>query len=285
MATLDPVAAAGGRAVTRIQPVHGWRRLGLHEFWTDRDLLFFLALRDIKVRYKQTFFGAAWAVGQPLLMMVVFAFVFGRLAHLPSEGVPYTVFVLAGLVPWGLVTMGLTTASLSLSNQIHLINKVRVPRVLVPTASVLGSVVDLGVATGLLFVFAWSYGIPPSWRYVALPAFALLGTLVVMGVALFLAAVNVVYRDVRYISPFLVQMWLFITPVAYSTTLVSSHLPRALYAANPMVGVVQGFRWSVLNAPLSVRHDLLPSIAAAVVIVALGMAVFRRLEPTFADVI
>ena len=271
-------------AVVRLAKREGWPGFGFVGLWKDRELLWFLALRDLKVRYKQTFFGAAWAIGQPLITMVVFTVIFGRIADMPSEGLPYGVFVLAGLVPWGLVASGVPSASVSLLSNVPLITKVRIHNLLIPAATVLGSLVDFAIAIGLLLVVAALSGIFPGPEILALPLFVALDLCIVLGVGLLLSSINVMFRDIRYVVPFAVQLWLFLTPVVYPTNEVDSAL-RWLYAINPMVGVVEGFRWSVLGTGDELASVLPASVVGAVAILLFGAYTFRRLEPTFPDVV
>jgi len=270
--------------VVRLAKREGWPGFGFVGLWRDRELLWFLAQRDLKVRYKQTFFGAAWAIGQPLLTMLVFTLIFGRIAELPSEGLPYSVFVLSGLVPWGLVASGVPASSVSLLSNVPLITKVRIHNMLIPAATVLGSVVDFAIAIVLLLGVALIQGVRPGIQLLALPLFVLLDIAVVLGVGLLLASVNVLFRDIRYVVPFGVQLWLFLTPVVYPTDEVSGAL-RWLYGLNPMVGVVEGFRWSVLGTGSNLGEVLPASIGGAVVLLLAGAYMFRRIEPRFPDVV
>jgi lipopolysaccharide transport system permease protein len=219
----------------------------VRELWEYRELLYFLTWRDIKVRYKQTVLGAAWAVIQPLFMMLVFSLFFGKLAGLPSDGIPYPVFAFCGLLPWQLFANSLTQASNSLVGSQNLITKVYFPRLVVPISAVLGGLVDFAIAFVLLLGMMFYYGIVPGWQIVVLPGLVLLVVLASLGVGLWLSALNVQYRDVRYTISFLVQFWLFATPVAYPSSIVPEKW-RVLYALNPMVGVVDGFRWALLGS-------------------------------------
>ena len=268
---------------TRIEPVVGWPGYGLGEAWRSRELLIFLTERDLRVRYKQTVFGAAWAIAQPLIAMVLFTLVFGRLAGLPSEDVPYPVFVLAGTVPWGLVSSGLTTASSSLVASQALIKKVYIHKMLVPASALLAHLLDVVIAMAVLVCVAAAYGYWPTWRLLALPALLVLAFAVVLGLALAASAVNVVFRDVRFVIPYVVQVWLFATPVAYSVTAVDAGY-RQWFAANPFVGVVEGTRWIVLGTSNDLPLYVTSSVVGAVVLLLGGGYVFRRLEPSFADV-
>lgn len=269
--------------VTRIEPTVGFRGYALREAWRSRELLVFLTERDLRVRYKQTFFGAAWAVAQPVITMVLFSLVFGRLAGLPSEGVPYPLFVLAGTVPWGLVSSGLVTASTSLVSNQALIKKVYVHKMLVPASALLAHLVDVLIAIAVLVVVAAGYGIWPTPRLLALPVILVLGVAIVLGVALAMSAVNVIFRDVRFVVPYAVQIWMFATPVAYSLTAVDAGY-RWWFALNPFVGVVEGTRWVMFGRANDLPLYLATSVVGAAALLALGGYVFRRLESSFADV-
>lgn len=273
-----------GPAPIRIEARTGWPGFGLREAWEWRELLVFLVERDVRVRYKQTVFGATWAVAQPVITMVLFTVVFGRVAGLPSEGVPYPLFSLAGTVPWALVAGGLTAASASLVQNEALVKQVYVHKMLVPASSVLANVVDVLIAIVVLVCVAAGYGYWPSPRLLVLPALVALGVAVVLGVALVLCAVNVLYRDVRILLPYVIQVWLFATPVAYSVTAVDEE-NRWLFALNPLVGVVEGVRWAVLGTGNDLPLYLASSVGGAAVGLLFGGYVFRRLEPSFADVV
>jgi lipopolysaccharide transport system permease protein len=267
-----------------IEPGKGWAGLKLRELWEYRELLYFLAWREIKVRYKQTAIGAAWAVIQPLFTMLVFSLFFGRLAKMPSDGIPYPVFSLAGLVPWTFFANGLTQCSNSLVGNANLVSKVYFPRLCVPIAGVLSGVLDLAIAMVMLLVIALSFGIVPGANVMWLPAFVLLAMVTSLGTGLWLAALNVEYRDVRYVVPFLTQFWMFATPLAYPSSLLSEPW-RPLYALNPMVGVVEGFRWGLLGVSNAPGPMVAVSSAAALILLLTGALYFRRMERTFADII
>jgi lipopolysaccharide transport system permease protein len=270
--------------VTMIEASRGWQPINARELWSFRELLYFLTWRDVKVRYKQTLLGAAWAVLQPLLTMAVFTVVFGRLARLSSDGLPYEVFALAALVPWTYFANALAQAGNSLVDQHQLLTKVYFPRLLLPLAAVLAGLVDLTISfVMLLVVLAW-FGIEPSVRLLAAPAFALLATAAAFAPGLWLAAFNVRYRDVRYVIPFLVQIWLFASPVAYSGSLVPERW-RPLYGLNPMVGVVDGFRWMIAPAAPFPATELAAGALAVALVLLTGLFVFRRMEQSFADVV
>lgn len=261
-----------------------WRRLGLREAWDYRELLFFLTWRDVKVKYQQTYLGVAWAVLQPMLTMIVFSVVFGRVAQLPSHGVPYPLFTYAALLPWQLFANALGQSSNSLVNNQHLLTKVYFPRMLIPSASVLAGVIDFAVACVVLFGMMLFYGFTPSARVVALPAFVLLAIGAALAVGIWLSALNVRYRDVRYTVPFLTQFLLFASPVAYSSSVVPERY-RWLYALNPMASVVDGCRWALFGVEPPSFGALLGGCLSVVVLLSSGLVFFRRVETTFADVV
>jgi lipopolysaccharide transport system permease protein len=271
-------------SVARIDPPTAWPSIGLGELWEYRELLYFLTWRDIKVRYKQTVLGAAWAIIQPLFMMLVFSLFFGKLAGVPSDGIPYPVFTFCGLLPWQLFAYSVTQAGNSLVGSQNLITKVYFPRLVVPISAVLGGVVDFAIAFLLLLAMMFYYGIVPGWQMVALPGLVLLAVLTALGVGLWLSALNVQYRDVRYTIGFMVQFWLFATPVAYPSSIVPEKW-RVLYALNPMVGVVDGFRWALLGKPESPGMPLLISVIVVLMLLAGGLYYFRRMEQQFADIV
>ena len=258
--------------------------LGLRELWEYRELLYFLTWRDIKVRYKQTALGAAWAILQPVLTMVVFSLFFGKLAKMPSDGVPYPIFSLAGLVPWTFFAYALTQSSNSLVQSANLVKKVYFPRLAVPIASVLSGVVDFLLAFIVLLGMMLWFDIVPTWKIIILPFLLLLALITSLGIGLWMSALNVMYRDVRYVLPFLTQLWLFATPIAYPSSLLPEKW-RALYSLNPMVGVVEGFRWALLDTDTQPGPMLIVSTMAALVLLLGGAMYFRRMEKTFADVV
>jgi lipopolysaccharide transport system permease protein len=269
--------------VVRIRPPQGWGFPDLRDVWQHRDLARFLVWRDLKVRYKQTVLGVIWAVIQPLFTMTVFTIVFGRLAQLPSEGVPYPVFTFAALLPWQLFASGLSATANSMVGSAGIVTKVYFPRLVIPMAATTVPLADFCVSLVLLAgLMAW-FGVVPSAAILALPLFVGLAVLTAFAAGLWLAALNVRYRDVQHAMPFLVQAWLFASPVAYSLTLVPEDW-RGVYALNPMVAVIQGCRWAVAGA--AAPWDLLPqSIAVVALLLAGGLVYFRRLEDSFADVI
>lgn len=271
-------------SITRIRPSNGWRSLDLRELWRYRELLYFLTMRDIKLRYRQTVLGVAWAVMQPLFTMVVFTVFFGNLAKMPSSGQPYALFALAALVPWQLFSYALTQSCNSLVAEQRLITKVYFPRLIVPIASVLAGLVDFLIALALLLgMMAW-YGTSPTARLLALPLLSLFALATALALGLWLSALNVQYRDVRYTIPFLTQLWMFATPVAYPAELVPE-IYRTWYGLNPMTGVVEGFRWALLGTPAPSMSMMLISLLITLALLTGGALYFRRMEQTFADVV
>ena len=254
------------------------------DFWRYRELLYFVAWRDVKVRYKQAALGASWAVIQPLLTMVIFTLFFGRLARVPSDGIPYPLFSFCALVPWTYFSTTLSQAGNSLVSNSSLITKVYFPRLVVPISAVLGGLIDFAIAFVILLLMMAYYGIAPTWAVVTLPAFILFAIATALGVGLWLSALNVKYRDVRYTITFLVQFWLFATPVAYASSIVPERW-RPLYGLNPMSGVVEGFRWALLGKSPAPGVLLGVSITVVILILVGGLVYFRRMEAEFADVV
>ena len=283
-ASTEPHVAHADLPTLRISPPSRWTSLDFRELWEYRELLYFLIWRDVKVRYKQTALGAAWAVIQPFFMMVVFSLFFGRLAKVPSDGIPYPVFTFCALLPWQLFANALTESSNSLVGNQNLITKVYFPRLVVPISAVLGGLVDFVIAFVILLGMMLYYGIVPGWAIVTLPGFILLAVLTALGVGLWLSALNVQYRDVRYTINFLVQFWLFLTPVAYPSSIVPEKW-RPLYGLNPMAGVVEGFRWALLGKSQPPGAMLWVSVAAVIVILFGGLYYFRKMEQQFADIV
>lgn len=271
-------------AITVIRPSRGWISLNLHDLWEYRELLYFLTWRDIKVRYKQTVLGAAWAIIQPFFTMVVFSLFFGKLAQIPSDNIPYPIFSYAALVPWTFFANGLTQSSNSLVGSANLIKKVYFPRLVVPISSVLAGVVDFVLAFVVLLGMMLYFGILPTWNVVWLPLLFLLALVTALGAGLWLTAMNVQFRDVRYAVPFLVQAWMFATPIAYPSSLLDEPW-RTLYGLNPMTGVVEGFRGALLGTQTAPSPIILVSTLAAVGLLVSGAFYFRRMEKTFADVV
>jgi lipopolysaccharide transport system permease protein len=283
--SLAPLAPAAELPVLRIVPARGWISLGLKEFWQYRELLYFLVWRDIKVRYKQTALGAAWAIIQPVMAMLVFSLFFGRLAKMPSDGIPYPLFTFAALVPWTFFANGLSQSADSLVGSANLLKKVYFPRLAIPVAAVLSGVVDFVLAfVVLLLLMVGYYGVWPTAAIVWLPAFVLLAVVTALGVGLWLSALNVQFRDVRYVLPFLVQFWLFGTPIAYPSSLLSEPW-RTVYGLNPMAGVVEGFRWALLGSGSPPGPMILVSAVAALTLLVGGAYYFRRMEKNFADLV
>jgi lipopolysaccharide transport system permease protein len=267
-----------------IRPPQGWVSLNLRDLWEYRELLYFLTWRDIKVRYKQTALGATWAIIQPFMTMVVFSLFFGRLAGISSNGLPYPIFAYCALLPWNYFAGALDRAGNSLVGSANLITKVYFPRVVIPLSAVLAGLLDFGIAFLVLIGMMLFYGIVPTVAILTLPLFLLLAVLTALGVGLWLSALNVQYRDVRYALPFLVQFWLFASPVAYPASLVPEPW-RVLYGLNPMAGVVEGFRWALLGQAATPGPLLAVSVVMACVLLASGLFYFQKMEETFADVV
>jgi lipopolysaccharide transport system permease protein len=266
-----------------IRPSRGLLALRLGEVWDYRELLYFLVWRDIKVRYKQTALGALWAIIQPVMTMVVFSIFFGRLAKVPSDGVPYPVFSMAALLPWQLFAFALTESSNSLVTSQNLITKVYFPRLVVPLSSVLAGLVDFAIAFAVLLILMAFYGIHPTAAIVWLPLLVVLAVVTALSVGLWLSALNVKYRDVRYTIPFLTQLWMFATPVAYPSSIIPQPW-RTWSGLNPMAGVVEGFRWALLGNGQVPGALLWVSVAAVLLLFTGGLIYFRRMESTFADI-
>jgi lipopolysaccharide transport system permease protein len=267
-----------------IRPSKGWVTLKLRDLWEYRELLYFLVWRDIKVRYKQTVLGAAWAIIQPFFSMVVFSLFFGKLAKMPSDGIPYPIFAYAGLVPWTFFANGLSQSANSLVDSANLIRKVYFPRLTIPIANVLAGLVDFALAfVVLLGMMAW-YKVLPTERLIWLPLFLLLALVTALAVGLWLSVLNVEYRDVRYTVPFITQFWMFATPIVYPSSLLSEPW-RTVYGLNPMVGVVEGFRWALLGTKTAPGATIAVSATASVLLLVGGAFYFRRMEKTFADLV
>ncbi|MCC7009036.1 MAG: ABC transporter permease [Acidobacteria bacterium] len=269
-------------AHVRLAPPRGWVRLHLRDLWDYHELLYFLIWRDVKVRYKQTALGAGWAIIQPLFTMVVFTLFFGWLAKIPSNGLPYPLFAYAALVPWTFFANGLTQSADSLAGSANLLRKVYFPRLAIPIATVLSGVVDFVIAFAVLLLLMAYYGVYPTVNVIWLPAFLLLALATALGVGLWLSALNVEYRDVKYVVPFIVQFWMLATPIAYS----SREIPdpwRTWYGVNPMSGVVEGFRWALLGQSGTPGPMVAVSAAVAAVVLVGGAYYFKRMESSFAD--
>lgn len=270
-------------AVIRRQARPGWVAIDFAELWRYRELVVFYAIRDLKVRYKQTLLGALWVILQPVVTMVVFTIFFGKLARLPSDGLPYPIFTYCGLLPWQLFAYALTQSSTRVVEDAQVITKVYFPRLIIPISSVIAGVVDFTIAFGALLAMMLYYGITPGWAMLTLPLFTILALITALAAGLWLSALNVKYRDVRYTIPFLAQFWLFVTPVAYSSSLVPAKW-KTVYGLNPMVGVVDGFRWALLGK-IPPGRMLLVSVTATLVLLIGGLFYFRRMEKSFGDII
>jgi lipopolysaccharide transport system permease protein len=271
-----------------IQSTRGWAAPQLRAVWEYRELLYFLVWRDLKVRYRQTVLGVAWVLLQPLLSTVVFTLLFGVLLGAPSDGAPYALFALAGLVPWQYFSGSLSRVGTSLVSSAHLITKVYFPRLIIPLSGVTATLVDFGIGCGVLAILMIAYRVPLTWNILWLPVFLLLAMITALGFGLWLSALNVRYRDINYLIPFLLQIWMYITPVVYGSTLIPERF-RYLLAINPMTGVVEGFRWALLSGstPGSAPSDILTGLSVTISLVVLvsGLLYLRNTERTFADVI
>jgi lipopolysaccharide transport system permease protein len=270
--------------VLRIAPPGRWWALPFAELWEYRELLYFFVWRDIKVRYKQTAIGAAWAVLQPFLTMLVFSLFFGRLAHIPSQGLPYPIFYYSALLPWMYFASALQSSTATIVENQRLVTKVYFPRLALPLSSVLSGLVDFGISFLMFVAMIFYYRIRPTWAVLLLPAFLLLAVLTALGVGLWLSALNAIYRDVRYVVPFLVQFWMFASPVAYPSSLIPSNW-RWLYGLNPMAGVIEGFRWSLAGSGAPPGRLILASSAMVLAVLFSGVAYFQKMETTIADVV
>jgi lipopolysaccharide transport system permease protein len=298
---LDPAIEPGGDVAPRLRtlpgdalpleageiliaPQRGWMPLNLRELWDNRELLYLLIWRNIKVRYKQTVLGAAWAVIPAVMTMVVFTLIFGRLAHLASDGSPYALFSYCALVPWTYFSSAVSQASTSLVENERLVTRVYFPRLLIPLSSTLSGLLDLVVAFLLLVALSLAFGVFPTVRILAIPPLVGLAAAAAFAVGMALSALNVFYRDVRYLIAFLVQFWLYATPVAYSSSIIP-HAWRPLYGLNPMAGVVDGFRWAILKHAPAPGITLVMSVVSVVILLTAGLYYFRRVEDSFADVV
>jgi len=267
-----------------LKPTRGWAALNLSELWLYRELIYFMTWRDLKVRYKQTVLGAAWAILQPFLSMVVFSVFFGRWLGVPSGDVPYPVFSYTALLPWGLFSKAIADAGRSLVTNRAMITKVYFPRLTIPLASVLAGIVDFLIAFVVLLGMMWYYNLELTSKMLTLPFFLLLALIASLGVGLWLSAMNVFYRDIGYIIPFLTQIWFYLSPIVYATSTVPEKL-QPIYALNPMVGVIDGFRWALLGQEPAPGPLLIISSAVAVILLVSGVIYFRRVERTFADMV
>lgn len=271
--------------VTIIKPSRGWRSVNLGELWRYRELIYFLVWRDVKVRYKQTLLGAAWAILKPFLSMVIFSVIFAGLANLETDGAPPPIFYYAGLLPWILFQDGVTKAGSSLVTGSSLITKVYFPRLSIPLASVVAGIVDFGLAFLVLIAMMVFYGVRPTAALWTLPLFLLLALVTALGVGLWLSALNVSYRDIGYITPFLLQAWLYASPVVYSTSIIPAGFTRIAFGLNPMAGVVQGFRWAIIGGAPPPAGLFALSVGVSIILLISGVLYFRRTERTFADVV
>jgi lipopolysaccharide transport system permease protein len=271
-------------ALAIIQPSKGWIKINFKELWRYRELFYFLVWRDIKVRYKQSLLGAAWAILQPFLTMVIFSVFFGNWAGIPTDDVAQPIFYFAGILPWQLFQSGVSKAGVSLVSSRNLITKVYFPRLTVPIAPVIAGLLDFGLAFLVLIGLMAFYGVAPTSAVWTLPLFLLLALITAIGVGLWLAGLNVTYRDIGYVIPFLMQLWFFLSPVVYSATIVPDWF-KPIYALNPMVGVVSGFRWAILGVGQPDTTTLLASVGLSLLILVSGLFYFRRMEKTFADVV
>jgi lipopolysaccharide transport system permease protein len=283
MATAIPRAALT-QAPLRISPSRPWFDLRLRELWTYRELLYFFVWRDVKIRYKQTAVGAAWAVLQPFLTMLVFSLFFGKLAKLPTNGLPYPIFYYCALLPWTYFATALQNATNVVVEQQRLITKIYFPRLVLPISAVLSGLVDFAVAFGMLIALVVYYHIAPGSAVLLLPAFLLVALLTALAFGLWLSALNAIYRDARYVVPFLIQFWMFASPVAYSTSLVPPRW-RWIYGLNPMAGVIEGFRWALTGQGLAPGPLFAASACGVALILASGLFYFRRMEGTVADIV
>jgi lipopolysaccharide transport system permease protein len=276
-ATRVPVALT-----LRIEPPRKWFELRMADLWAYRELLYFLVWRDVKIRYKQTLIGVAWVVVQPLLTMLVATLFFGKLAKLPSQGLPYSVFCFAAVVPWAYFSAALLAATNVMVENQRVITKVYFPRLILPFSAALSGLVDFSIGFVVLLIFTFSHGIRPAWTLLLLPLFALLAVGTVLGVGLWLSALNALYRDVKYLIPFLVQFWTLASPVYYSSTMIPAHY-RWIYGLNPMAGVIDGFRWALTGTGYPPSASLFASIAIVLLALLGGLLFFNRMEGSIAD--
>jgi lipopolysaccharide transport system permease protein len=284
----EALQASVGRAesaapVTLIQPQRRWS-LGLRSLWSHRELTYYLVWRDVKLRYKQTFFGAGWALIQPIMLMGVFGLFFGRLAGLPSDGLPYPIFVLAALVPWTFFSSALSASSRSVVAAVGVVSKVYFPRLIIPVSAAAAFLIDLALSFTFLVVIAPFWGIWPTWRFVFIPPLVVFALLTALCMGVWLAALNVRYRDVIYTVPFLIQALMFASPIGYPSSLIPENL-QALYGLNPLAGLIEGFRWASVDASTQPLAEVAVSFTTTVVLLLTGLIYFSRSESSFADVI
>ncbi len=276
--------AAQNYEETVIEPPRGWLNLQLKEMWHFRELLYFLVWRDLKVRYKQTVLGAAWVIIQPVITMVIFSIIFGRLAKLPSDGIPYPIFTYSALLPWQLFSRAISEASSSLVGNSQFVTKIYFPRLFLPASSILSGLVDFFISMFILFGLMWFYHIPVTPRIFVLPVLIIITIITSMAAAMWLSAINVKYRDVKYTLPFLLQAWQYITPVVYSSSIIPEKW-RILYGLNPMAGVVDGFRWALLGQQMEITSIMWISAIAIILLTFGGLVYFQRMESSFSDII
>lgn len=270
--------------ISVIEPEKGWVALDLRTLFGYRELFYFLTWRDIKIRYKQTILGAAWAILQPFLTMIIFSIFFGRLAEMPSDGLPYPLFCFSGLALWAFFSNGLTFSTMSMVREANTIKKIYFPRLIIPTSSIISGLVDFLLAFTVLLGMMVFYKIGPNWHVLFLPLFVLLAVITALGVGLWLSALNVLFRDVQYAVPFLVQAWLFLTPIAYPSSLLNG-VWKTIYGINPMAGVIDGFRWALFGMPTKPGPMLLVSVSVSIIVFISGAYYFKRMEKVFADVV
>ena len=290
MASISGQTILGEKPRRVIQPTRGWASLHLAELWEYRELMYFLTWRDVKVRYKQAVLGVAWAILQPVLTMVVFTVVFNKIMKVPytpyivnGKAVPYAIFTYAALLPWQLFSGALQRSGSSLTGNANLLTKVYFPRLIMPISGVMGGLVDFAISFVVFLVLMAAYGITPTWEVVWLPLLVLLAMATALAFGLWLSSLNVLYRDVQYVIPFMVQLWMFASPVVYSPHF-SKPLYRFLYALNPMAGVINGFRWALIGGSPPSGTTFLSTVIVVFLLVS-GLMYFKRMERTFADVI
>lgn len=270
------------RPLVTIEPTRSWAALNLRDLWAYRELFYFLTWRDVKVRYKQTLLGAAWAILQPVCSMIIFTLIFGRLAGIPTDGIPYPIFAYAGLLPWLFFSNAVTNSGNSLVGSAHLITKVYFPRMLIPGAAVAAGLVEFGIAFTVLIGLMAYYGIGLTWNILMLPALVLLATLLATGVGMLMSALNVKYRDVRFALPFIIQLWFFSSPIIYPASFLKKW--QFLLILNPMAGIIEGFRASLFGRAFN-WTALGVSAAITLCVLVYSAYTFRRMEKSFADVI
>lgn len=281
---INPNAQLSNSHRTIIEPVHGWFNLNLRELWTYRELFWILALREVQLRYRQTILGVAWVVIQPLMTTAIFTVIFGRLLNINSDNVSYGLFAFAGLLPWGVFSQSIQRAGISLTRDIRLITRIFFPRIIIPVANAMSTLVDFLVSLTIFIFLLVIYKIPISVNILSIPIFLIFNLLLAIGVGIIFAALNVYYRDFTYVLPFVIQIWLYASPLVYSSTVI----PKSwawIYDLNPMVGIIDGFRWAFFGTTNFPLHSLSYSIVVSLVIFVIGLLIFQRLERKFADVI